>query len=336
MRSTSTRSTLSGACERSPDAERSGHPTSRHGGGASCFAWPSGRIGLDSPTTQPPNRSEGSRMSDRPGLSIFDDEPSSTGETSTDDTRHARRRPRQRHPSSPAQPAGPAAPARRPRRPSFPLVRKGGYDPASVDRQLHVARRREGRPGRQPGRGQGSELSRPGAAAVRGPADAVGELQPDVRRARWPRQRDAAPGRGAGRRRARPGPRPGRRDHPPSQHRRRRAARPGRRATPRTCAWSSSRSSTSSRTTAMGDIERDQVDRRGRVRRPAGLRQARGRPAPARRRAGGQHAPHRRQARGRAGQGAGRPRGAGGPAGARRGEGAADPRGGRAPHQRHR
>ena len=76
-------------------------------------------------------------MSDRPGLSIFDDD---NGNDSGGDDRNeatqvipvagakAPGAPR----SAPAQAGTPA------RTQSFPVVRRGGYDPAAVDRQVHT------------------------------------------------------------------------------------------------------------------------------------------------------------------------------------------------------
>ena len=66
-------------------------------------------------------------MSDRNGLSIFDNEPASEpGEEAT-----------QVIPAATAGPA-PAARAGSTQRTTFPVVRRGGYDPAAVDRQFHT------------------------------------------------------------------------------------------------------------------------------------------------------------------------------------------------------
>ena len=102
-------------------------------------------------------------MSDRPGLSIFDDEPedeTSAGKTGADEATQvipavpASEAPRQqqrpaaqgsaqgsgqRPAARPAAAAPQSAPAGPPAaaRPTFPVVRRGGYDPSAVDRQIH-------------------------------------------------------------------------------------------------------------------------------------------------------------------------------------------------------
>ncbi|MGN6574834.1 MAG: hypothetical protein ACTHKG_04030, partial [Nocardioides sp.] len=68
-------------------------------------------------------------MSDRSGLSIFDDPENGNGGNQAADE------PTQVIPT--ARPAA-AAPAASSSRPSFPVVRKGGYDTAAVDRQMQA------------------------------------------------------------------------------------------------------------------------------------------------------------------------------------------------------
>ena len=73
-------------------------------------------------------------MSDRSGLSIFDDPDNGNG-TNAADNEATQVIPAAR-PAASAPTAQQGAPSNRP--PSFPLVRKGGYDPAAVDRQMHT------------------------------------------------------------------------------------------------------------------------------------------------------------------------------------------------------
>ena len=87
-------------------------------------------------------------MSDRPGLSIFEDPDDNGGERNRDDEAtqvipavRPQGRPTptpqaQPSASTPRPESGPAAGGSG--RPSFPVVRRGGYDPASVDRQIHT------------------------------------------------------------------------------------------------------------------------------------------------------------------------------------------------------
>src|SRR5690349_9238718 len=90
-------------------------------------------------------------MSDRPGLSIFED-PDDNGEgrgpNRDDEATQVIPAVRPQGRPAPAPQSQPSASAPRPEstpaassgsgRPSFPVVRRGGYDPASVDRQMHT------------------------------------------------------------------------------------------------------------------------------------------------------------------------------------------------------
>src|SRR6478735_3668159 len=88
-------------------------------------------------------------VSDRPGLSIFDDPDdngSERGPGRDDEATQVIPAVRQQHrPTPPTQPSAsaPRAEASTPAastggRPTFPVVRRGGYDPAVVDRQMHT------------------------------------------------------------------------------------------------------------------------------------------------------------------------------------------------------
>ena len=192
-------------------------------------------------------------MSDRPGLSIFDD-PEDNGESGADEATQVIPRSSSDDPHRAARPAAPpagcpapAAPGPRPRRPSAdrPSRWSGAAattPPPSTGRC--TLRRREGRPRRQPRRTtkrqvtaleqelaalreQVSENDNPTYAGLGGRASEMLRLAEE--------QSDEV---------LRAGPRPGRRDQAPGDQGRRRAAAPRRPATPRTCGWSSSRSST--------------------------------------------------------------------------------------------
>ncbi len=78
-------------------------------------------------------------MSDRPGLSIFDDDPAENSAASgADDATQVIPAARQSGPAPAARPSTAGQPATGGSRPGFPVVRRGGYDPAAVDRQMHA------------------------------------------------------------------------------------------------------------------------------------------------------------------------------------------------------
>src|SRR6185436_5048727 len=94
-------------------------------------------------------------MSDRPGLSIFDDPDENGGDSGRsrsrdDEATQVIPAVRQQSRTAPTPPSQPSASTPRPEstpatgnpgnpgRTSFPVVRRGGYDPASVDRQMHT------------------------------------------------------------------------------------------------------------------------------------------------------------------------------------------------------
>ena len=168
-------------------------------------------------------------MSDRPGLSIFDDDPADDrGDNGSDDATQVI--PAVKTASGPAAP-GPQRPAPQAAqsnpaptagagstgtpstphggaRPTFPVVRRGGYDTAAVDRQMHTLA------GEKAGLTASLNDAKQTIAALEKQVASLEttvsrEREPDLRRSRRPRQRDAPPGRGAGRRgaRSRPSPR---------------------------------------------------------------------------------------------------------------------------------
>ena len=168
-------------------------------------------------------------MSDRSGLSIFDDDNGNEGRdeaTQVIPVSGARPRPPRALPV-----LAPACPVRTE---PFPMVRRGGYDPAMVDRHMHAGRRREGRPDRQPRRGdqdtrvrareegrrprdQIAENENPTYAGLGGRASEMlrlAEEQADevLVQAKRPERRDPAPGR-QGRRGAQGAGGPRRRGH---------------------------------------------------------------------------------------------------------------------------
>src|SRR6185436_2844590 len=98
-------------------------------------------------------------MSDRPGLSIFDDPDENGGDSARsrdDEATQVIPAVRQQSRTAPTPPSQPSASTPRPDstpaagsaggtgnpgnpgRTTFPVVRRGGYDPASVDRQMHT------------------------------------------------------------------------------------------------------------------------------------------------------------------------------------------------------